>query len=210
MQRESLIAGLKALNIVPSEDVLYAFEVYLNELLRWNKAYNLTAITNEQDIINKHFLDSLLIVNLLPREPLKLCDIGSGAGFPGVPVAIVRPDIKVVLLEPSRKRAQFLYHIRHKLGLSSVEVIQRRVEDLDGISFDVITTRALFAPKELYEKSRRLLSPKGTFVLSLGQRAFNEFIKAKDLCCRYNVTETYIPNTEIKRLLVVFEPNSRV
>ncbi len=206
MQRESLIAGLKVLDIEPSEEVISAFEVYLNELLRWNKAYNLTAITDECDIINKHFLDSLLIVTLLPERAFRLCDVGSGAGFPGMPIAIVRRDIKVTLIEPSRKKAQFLNHMRYKLALRNVEVIQGRVEEVKGVCFDVVTTRALFKPKELAEKTSRLLGPQGYFVLNLGQGAFNEFLKGEGLLYRHNATETCIPNTEIKRTLVVFEP----
>lgn len=90
-----------------NNEILEKFIIYLNELKKWNKTYNLTSIEDDVAIIIKHFLDSLLYLCFIPEKQLSIADVGSGAGFPGVPIAIVRPDLKITLIEPSWKKVRF-------------------------------------------------------------------------------------------------------
>ncbi|MBU0502266.1 MAG: 16S rRNA (guanine(527)-N(7))-methyltransferase RsmG, partial [Candidatus Margulisbacteria bacterium] len=113
-------------------DVSRLFDIYLKELLEWNKKFNLTAITDAEEIRIKHFQDSLAI---LPHTPqltthASLIDIGTGAGFPGIPLKIACPDIKLTLVEATRKKTEFLKHLVKVLELKEVEVIWGRAEEV--------------------------------------------------------------------------------
>jgi len=124
------------------------FEIYLQELQAWNAHTNLTAITETSDIVLKHFLDSLTVIQAIPKETQTLIDIGSGAGFPGLVIAIAKPNIHVTLLEAVEKKTSFLNHIVETLELVNVEVIHGRAEDLAKMpeyreQFDVATARAV-------------------------------------------------------------------
>jgi len=163
-----LRAGLEEIGIEYSEQQVEAFIAYLSELKKWNKAYNLTALKTDRDIIIKHFLDSLLFAKALPPEVLTLADIGSGAGFPGIPVKIMRSDLSVFLIEPTQKKAVFLRHICSKLQLRNIEIIDKRIEEVKGLQVDVAVTRALYGVREFIEKAKGILNKKGILILSKG------------------------------------------
>ena len=131
---EKLNLGAKKLGLHLSLSQLEQFDIYYQELLDWNRRMNLTAITGYEEVQIKHFLDSLT-VTLAWQKPiidagLHLIDVGTGAGIPGIPLKIVLPDIKLVLLEATAKKAAFLHHITHKLGLDSVEIVVGRAEEV--------------------------------------------------------------------------------
>ena len=105
---ELLRDGIIELGFTPSKEQINAFMIYLSELKKWNKAYNLTGLEKDEDIIIKHFLDSLLYLKAIPNGEIRIADIGSGAGFPGIPIKILRPEIEMFLIEPSRKKSAFL------------------------------------------------------------------------------------------------------
>jgi 16S rRNA (guanine527-N7)-methyltransferase len=163
-----LTTGFEELGLRYSEEQVDAFLTYLSELKKWNKAYNLTALKTDRDIIIKHFLDSLLFAKVLPPEALTLADIGSGAGFPGVPIKIMFPGLSVVLIEPTQKKAVFLQHICSRLQLKNIEIIGKRIEEVKGFTVDVAVTRALFSVKEFIEKTKDILSANGILILSKG------------------------------------------
>ena len=165
---ELLKSGLKILDIPFTEEQIDAFVTYLEELKKWNRAYNLTGLKTDRDIIIKHFLDSLLFVKALPPEALTLADIGSGAGFPGIPIKIMCPDITVFLIEPTQKKAVFLQHICSKLQLKNVEIMDKRIEEVKGLQVDVALTRALFSIRDFIEKTKNILNKKGVLILSKG------------------------------------------
>jgi 16S rRNA (guanine527-N7)-methyltransferase len=125
---EAFHEGAAELQIPLESQQTSQFERYLTELLAWNKKTNLTAITDEKEIAVKHFLDSLACSKAL--IPGSLLDIGTGAGFPGLPLKILNPSLEVTLLEPSHKRAAFLHHIIGTLGLKQAKVVIRRLEDI--------------------------------------------------------------------------------
>ena len=160
--------GIKELGLLYSEKQIGAFLEYLAELKKWNKAYNLTGLKTDRAIIIKHFLDSLLFARALPPETLTLADIGSGAGFPGIPIKIIFPHLSVFLVEPTQKKAIFLRHISSRLQLRQVEIIDKRVEDLKGLKVDVAVTRALCSIREFIDKAKDILNKNGILVLSKG------------------------------------------
>ncbi|MFQ3573373.1 MAG: 16S rRNA (guanine(527)-N(7))-methyltransferase RsmG [Thermodesulfovibrionales bacterium] len=196
---ETLKKALLGINIKPDERLTSAFTIYLKELLRWNKTYNLTAITEPKEIVYKHFIDSLLYDIFIDQKDAVLCDIGSGAGFPGIPLKIFRKDLKVTLIEPSRKKTAFLTDIRTRLGLSDIEIIQDRAENIRDRTFDIVVSRALFKIPDLIKSSEKILRHDGYIIVSKGTKGEDELRLIND---------TYLYETKsleiegIKRLLI--------
>ena len=166
--------GLDELTISYTEEQIEAFSVFLAELRKWNRAYNLTGLQTDRDIVIKHFLDSLLFLKVLPGDVQTVADIGSGAGFPGIPMRIMRPGLGIVLVEPSQKKALFLEHIRRTLKLEDIEVFNKRVEDVRGMLVDAAVTRALFSIREFINKAERILKENGMLILSKGPKVDDE------------------------------------
>jgi 16S rRNA (guanine527-N7)-methyltransferase len=130
MHRSLLIDGAAALGLALTPGQLRQFERYAAELIDWNRRANLTAITDPLDIIRKHFLDSLSVsaaCGLQAGE--RIIDVGSGAGFPGLPIRIARPDLRLTLLEAMRKKCDFLRHVVESLGLDGVTIVNARAEE---------------------------------------------------------------------------------
>jgi 16S rRNA (guanine527-N7)-methyltransferase len=149
---EILENSARKLGISFTKQQLDRFEIYYRELVEWNRRINLTAITGYGDVQTAHFLDSLSIILALKEcqagEVFKMIDIGAGAGFPGIPLRLVMPDISLVLLEATVKKAAFLKHIVEKLNLDNVEIITGRAEDLAQNNcyrerFEIVLSRAV-------------------------------------------------------------------
>lgn len=169
---EFLVEGVAKLGFSITCSQLSDFIFYYNELIAWNKKINLTAITQEKEIAVKHFLDSLAYSKVLspfPNLNEPLLDVGSGAGFPGLPLKICHPDLDVTLLEPSAKKTAFLRHVIGKLGLKKTIVLSKRLQDLSMEPthlgrYRYIVTRAL-GIEQILPFSRPLLAEKGTIIL---------------------------------------------
>ncbi len=204
--KDHLIRGLAGLGIAPYARVIDAFLLYLAELKKWNKAYNLTAITDDNEIVAKHFLDSLLYLKALPASTQSVCDIGSGAGFPGIPIALVRADLSVTLIEPSRKRCAFLRHIVKRLHVANLEVIESGAEVVGERRFDAVLTRATFSAAGLIKKTRHLLPRHGVFILSKGEKAKEELTQIPDGFQAETITVA-LPGTDIERKLIIVTPH---
>jgi 16S rRNA (guanine527-N7)-methyltransferase len=131
---DPLVAGARELGIPITDQHVAAFETCHDELLEWNLRFNLTAITDRQGVLVRHFLDSLSCLKALPASQLaagaRVIDVGSGAGFPGLPLKIVCPEMRLTLLEATRKKVSFLEHIVGVLGLNDVAVVHGRAEEL--------------------------------------------------------------------------------
>ena len=143
------------------------FEKYLSELIAWNKKFNLTAITAPEEIRKKHFEDSLLLLEHLTLTNESVVDIGAGAGFPGIPLKIARPGIKLTLLEATKKKVGFLEHISKTLGLTETEAVWARAEDYAASrreSFDLAVARAVADLRVLAELCLPLVKVGGLFV----------------------------------------------
>ena len=120
--KKSFIENTAQIGLVPDERMLSSFEIYYKNLVEWNAVMNLTAITEEKDVYEKHFLDSLTITKIVSR--------GTGAGFPGLPIAIAFPDVQVILMDSLNKRIRFLEDTVQKLGLMNVTAVHARAEEL--------------------------------------------------------------------------------
>ena len=160
-----LMEGSSKLGVPCSPHIVCRFVIYLKELIRWNAKVNLTALETETDIISKHFLDSLAAFKLFEGRPgLRILDVGSGAGFPGIVLKLQAPEISMTLLEPSTKRAAFLHHMVGILGIIGIKILTSRVEDFTGETFDLITCRAIRSEVVL-KAAIRLLAPGGRVLL---------------------------------------------
>jgi 16S rRNA (guanine527-N7)-methyltransferase len=148
---------------------LERFSVYLGELLEWNLRFNLTALTEPEEILIKHFVDSLTPLPYLDRCA-SLLDIGSGAGFPGVPLKIAAPRLQVGLAEPNRKKISFLKHLIRTLALEGITAIPSRMENLsaDIPRFQVAVSRALRRPEALIRSISPALAPGNLLLAMLG------------------------------------------
>ncbi|MCG6552906.1 MAG: 16S rRNA (guanine(527)-N(7))-methyltransferase RsmG [Candidatus Magnetominusculus sp. LBB02] len=191
--------GLTALSIKPTPEVIEAFTVYCSELQKWSKVHNLTSVTDEEGIAIRHFLDSVLFTIPLTEGDLDILDVGSGAGFPGIPMKIVRPDLRLTLLEPKGKKAAFLRHIVNKLNLKDVEVVEGRLEQFQPSRlFDAAVVRALFAAREFIADVSPLIKPGGLIILGKGR----DYIKELDGQTGITVSKFTIPFTDIERVIL--------
>ena len=149
---KKLYKGAQKLGLNLTPDQLQKFEVFYKELVEWNKRVNLTSVTGYEEVQITHFLDSLTIIlgfhSPQPDKQLSIIDVGTGAGFPGIPLRIVLPEIRLVLLESTAKKAEFLRYITAKLELDNVEIVRGRAEEVGHDesyreSFDIVVSRAL-------------------------------------------------------------------
>ncbi len=153
-----------------SEPQLTSISTYLALLKKWNETIPLTSVEDEREMVARHFGESIFANSIIPIGSGRLADVGSGAGFPGLPLKIAFPDLKVTLLEPNIKKCAFLREIQATLGISGVETVRLRYEEfsVQPGSFDFICSRALGGYKQLLQWSRRLLAERGHVVLWLG------------------------------------------
>ena len=148
---EALLSGVQRLGLDLGEEQIALFQRYFQELVEWNRRTNLTAITDYREVQTKHFLDSLTVSLVIPRDVTAngtLMDVGSGAGFPGLPLKILWPGLRVTLVESVGKKAAVLRHLAGALGLEGVEVRTQRAESLGHDpqvrdTFDVVVSRAV-------------------------------------------------------------------
>ena len=165
-----LVSGTAELGLTLDQVQLDRFQTYYEELTDWNRRLNLTSITGFEDVQVKHFLDSLTLIMAVGRPGgARVIDVGAGAGLPGLPLKIVLPGIKLVLLETRRKKAAFLSHLRDKLGFSDVEVVNARAEEAAHLgryreSFDVVLSRAVAPLPALVELTLPFARTGGVFI----------------------------------------------
>jgi len=149
--QKKLEEGLEALQIKPDEKQLKQLMQYLFALYKWNGAYNLTAVRDVTEMVSKHILDSLVILPVLKKESFAtLADVGTGAGLPGIPLAIVCPDWKITLVDSNSKKTGFLKHAELITGIKNISILNARVEALEE-NFDAITSRAFSSLKDMVE-----------------------------------------------------------
>ena len=207
--RELLIAGTRELDISLSIDQVNSFFVYLAELKKWNRKINLTAITEERDAVIKHLLDSLsYLKGFSPAQGLRLLDMGSGAGFPAIPIKLAMPGISVTLVESVKKKTSFLRHVVRTLSLENVQIIDKRTHDLAEpflLSFDVVTARAFAEMSASLEAGVPFLKHGGVKVLSRGpEEAISEQLMAKAGVALEKKIELTLPHSDYRRVIWVF------
>lgn len=166
---DKLTAGAAKLGVQLDDQQVDSYRLYYEELVEWNRRVNLTAIVDYEEVQVRHFLDSLTVSSLIEDKPCRLVDIGSGAGFPGVPLKIARPAIGLTLVESVNKKAAFLQHLADRLGLEGVEVVAGRAETLAHDEryrerFDVAICRAVAGLATLAELSLPFCTIGGRFI----------------------------------------------
>ncbi len=162
--------GLEQYGITPFNEVLSNFSTFIEELLFWNRKTNLVGTNDVKEIIVKHILDSLSIYPLLRRGILTILDIGSGAGFPALPLAIVNNRLKVTAVERRGKRAGFLRNVSNILYLNNFNVIQKDVREINiSEKFDVVTARGFGELSLLYDLSKRHLKERAMIIAFKGR-----------------------------------------
>ena len=177
----SLLQNARHLGIELNEQQLAQFDVYKNELLQWNAKTNLISEKSAQEIASRHFLDSLTALQFIDNQRARIIDIGSGAGFPGIPLKIARPDLQLYLMESNRKKVSFLKHIVRLLNLTETVVLYERAENLIKDNkwkdfFDVVISRAVFKLPEFLSLGAFFLAPQGTLIALKGSDVENEFL----------------------------------
>ncbi|WP_347938300.1 16S rRNA (guanine(527)-N(7))-methyltransferase RsmG [Mycoplasma feriruminatoris] len=172
-------------NFTINQEIKDKLNLYYQILIDENQKYNLTRITELNEVFEKHFLDSLLFVEHFKINDQKIADIGTGAGFPGVVLKIFFPNIKLTLIESNNKKANFLKYLVDKLELNDVEILNKRAEELTSDykeKFDIVISRAVAYLNIILELGVQLVKVDGSFILLKGPKAFQEIddLKNKD------------------------------
>ncbi len=208
-----LIEGAKAFGVSLDEGTVEAFEVYLKELLKWNQKMNLTAIRSEKGIVIKHFLDSFSVCPHLPKASFIL-DIGSGAGFPGIPLKIVDPTLSITLIDSVLKKVDFQRHMIRTLGLRGVDAIHGRAQEKGIVKqlerrFDRVISRAFSGLETFLHLAHPFLKKGGLALAMKGELKKEEIqssLEAEKAYYRLQETVAFaLPCTSIKRIILLFE-----
>ncbi len=172
---ELLERGLRQLNPKLPPAVGTALLAYLALLEKWNRTINLTAIRERERMVTQHLLDSLSVLPYLASTERSLADIGTGAGLPGIPLAIARPELQITLVEPNQKKVAFLRQAKLELGLDNIEVQGRRVEDIPvGDRFDIVISRAFADLPDFVKVGERLVAGTGRLIAMKGLVPYEE------------------------------------
>lgn len=167
-----LKATLASDNIKLPDNFFYNIQKYKEHLFKWNKIHNLTGAKDENSI-DEFIYDAVFPVSFLPKADT-LLDIGTGAGFPGMILALALPDTKVTLVEPLAKRASFLQFVKADLGLDNVRVVKKRVEEMEDEIFDIVTSRAVTDTQMLLNLSKNFRDENSKLLFYKGQRVYDE------------------------------------
>lgn len=182
----------------PAETKLLNF---LELLEKWNKTYNLTAVRDPEQMVPRHLLDSLSVLPYL--HGLRVLDIGTGAGLPGIPLALARPDLEFTLLDSNAKKTRFATQALHELGLKNVAVVQERVEKFHPAEkFDTLIARAFASIPDMLAASRHLCAPNGRFLVMKGVFPQEELAAVTD-GYRAEVKQLTIPGLDAARHMVI-------
>lgn len=210
--KDGLLAGLGALRRGAAEGLAWGdpagdsdkapkLAQYLDELRRWNRAYSLTAIDDPSEMVVKHVLDSLSIA---PWVHGRVLDVGTGAGLPGIPLAIMDPELDVTLLDSTAKKVMFLNHVARALGLQNIEAWQARVEEYEALApFDVIVSRAFSSLAEFAAATRHLLGPRSRLLAMKGRRPDEETAGLPDWIGIEAIEKLAVPGLHEERHLVI-------
>lgn len=204
--------GGKQLNIDLNESQIRQFDTYLKQLRFFNKKFNLTAITEPAEIVTKHFLDSLSVINNgYIKQGRSLVDIGAGAGFPGLPIKIVLPTISLTLLESNRKKSMFLDYLIDRLRLKNVSVVNLRAEEFGSSSgrgkFDVAITRAISSTTVNLEYALPTLKVGGYYLAmkaTIGKEPPFEHACKELGCSLVTIEKVEVPFLEAERNILIF------
>lgn len=203
----------KKINVNLLDDDIKKFFIYKDLLKEWNEKINLTAIVEDNEIILKHFIDSLTIEKYIPKEA-KIIDVGTGAGFPGLPIKIIRDDIEVTLLDSLNKRLLFLDEVRKKVGLKNISLVHGRAEDIANDlkyreKYDIATARAVANLATLSEYCLPFVRINGYFICMKGNNI--EELKDAEFAIEKlggkieKIEKIILPDSDIERNIVIIK-----
>jgi len=208
--RELLSTGARELGLTLTKDQLDACFLFHSELKKWNRKINLTAIDDDREIIIKHFLDSFSYLQGFNAAPGQtLLDLGSGAGFPALPLKIVCPGLSITMVESVKKKASFLRHMIRTLGVQNTAVVDQRTETMPASylkTFDIVTARAFADMETALSQGVRFLKPEGLMVLSRGpEETVSDAVLGASGMALVKRTAFSLPGTDYRRALWVFQ-----
>lgn len=203
MTKEEFIIETSKLGIKLTDKQINQLEQFYNLLIEWNEKINLTRITSKEEVYLKHFYDSLTISKVINLKNSKtLCDVGTGAGFPGIVLKIVYPNLKITLVDALQKRVNYLNTIIKELNLDGITAIHARGEDLKE-KYDVVTARAVANIEKLLKYTMHLVAPNGVFIAMKGNisEELNDLTRKK-ISQKYNIVK-------IEKFLLPYENSQR-
>jgi len=178
---------------------------YVHLLSKWNAAYNLTAVREPQAMVPRHLLDSLTLLPYL--QGTRLLDVGSGAGLPGIPLAVARPDLAFTLIDANAKKTRFIVQVIGELGLKNVEVIQTRVENYrPAQKFDTLMSRAFASIADMLNNTQHLCAPTGRFLAMKGVYPQEELAAIPADYAVQEVVALQVPGLDAARHVVIITP----
>lgn len=199
-----LSAGLAALKLDRPE-LRKQLLAYLAELEKWNQAYNLTAVREPRDMVTRHLVDSLAV---LPFMSGRVLDVGSGAGLPGIPLALANPALKVTLLDSNGKKTRFLRHVQRTLNLKNVEVVESRLEEYQpDAAFNTVVSRAFSSLGEFFDAAVRLCADGGRLVAMKGKLDPKEVGGVPDGVLIKEMRRLQVPGLAEERHVVLAAPH---
>ena len=198
----ALSEGMQRLGLDCKDDgLLHYLELYLQLLHKWNQAYNLTAVRDMDSMVTKHVLDSLAILPWV--QGVRVLDVGTGPGLPGIPLALANPALQVVLLDSNGKKIRFLQEVKRALDLHNVEIVQTRVENYHpASSFDTVTSRAFSELQLMLNCTQHLIAPNGIWLAMKGRHPEAELV---GIDRPYRIESYTVAGIEGERCCVIVE-----
>ena len=202
---EQIRAGVAAMELELPDSAVEKLARYLDLIAKWNRVHNLTAVRETDQMVVLHLLDSLSVLPHLAQARTVL-DVGTGAGLPGIPVAIARPDLAVTLLDSSHKKCTFLRQVKTELALDNAEVACERVEEWKPAQrFDAVISRAFSDLADFVQQAQHLVAPGGVMLAMKGVYPFEEIARVPATHRVAKVLELKVPRLDAKRHLVFVE-----
>lgn len=199
--KQILQQGLQVLNIPVNENQLTALLAFIKLIEKWNKAYNLTAVRDPEEMARLHILDSLAVLPFIKGQ--NIADIGTGAGLPGIPLAIFLPEVEFTLVDSNSKKTRFVQQAILELKLENVKVIHSRVEQLQPSQlFSCVMMRAFSSLPEIMRLTRHLIDTDGMLLAMKGQTPEDEL---ENISQSYSIIPIQIPGVEAERCLIQIE-----
>ena len=206
-----IIDGAAKLGVEVDAGITGQFAMHASELIKWNRKINLTAITRPQDLTVKHILDSIAPASFIPNNA-RMLDMGSGGGFPGIPLKILKPALNVMLIDGTRKKVNFLKHVLRTLKLDHIEALHLRAEDISADpayanSFDVVISRALSSLKLFVQMALPLLAKPGIIIAMKGEVSPEELdavnLDGIEDCYHLEIKPYKLPSIKATRSIVI-------
>ena len=203
--RDLLIEGLQRMDLALSDQVIDQLMTYLDLVEKWNRVYNLTAIREREEMIKLHFLDSLSILKHVQVK--NILDVGSGAGFPGIVLAITKPELKVTVMDSVNKKTTFMQQVKSELSLMNLDVVNSRVEDYQPTTlFEAVTSRAFSNLKNMMSLTQHTLQKEGVW-LAMKSKDVKQELEAFEKN-QYTLIPLEVPFINAERYLVILKKDS--